>query len=66
MTTTVQEGQIWLERDKRKTRYVKVLCCPSGWVRIRTCDEAGNLVRGTRVSLVDPARFIKAFSITIR
>lgn len=58
----IQEGQIWRDLDPRFVRFVKILVQTSrGWVRIRSCDEKGDFIKGSRVSMVDEKRFAKAF-----
>lgn len=60
----IQEGQIWRERDPRFVRYVKVMMIlrPKG-VRVKTCTERGEHLKGARETEVNRDRFAKAFTL---
>lgn len=40
-------GQIWVENDKRFTRYVRILKVQDGRVTTMTCDEEGKAIPRT-------------------
>jgi hypothetical protein len=55
----VEKDQIWKEDDKRYTRFIRVFSVGTREVLVRTCDERGAYVRGTRFSSGDIERFGK-------